>query len=72
MFHQRNAPGYNVREMAIIDGVEYAVPKDCAACGEFWKINQQTDGARYFVDGRWLCVACLEKKTPGAVDGVRR
>lgn len=62
MFHHRDDPEYNVREIAIIGDLQYVVPRDCQACGEFWKVTQQDDGARYFVEGRWLCSACAQKK----------
>lgn len=30
----------------------------CEECGETWERDRKTEGARYFIGGRWLCVAC--------------
>lgn len=62
MFWSRDDQEINLREIAIIDGKQYAIPRDCEGCGEFWKVNMQADGAKYREGGRWLCVACWCKE----------
>jgi hypothetical protein len=50
----------NVEAVSIRAGGERVnIPHHCEGCKEMWRPEDESLGARYLIDARWLCVACM-------------
>jgi len=48
------------------DGLgEMPIPRSCDDCCSMWTRQDRDAGARYLVDGDWLCSPCMQKRKAG-------